>query len=78
MIEPKVLECVRKNVGEKAPLNRDTALITSGLVDSLAVIDLITSIEKEFGVQFTNEEMTPDNFDSVAAISAVVSKKLTR
>jgi len=40
---------------------------------SLDMVNLMLSIEAEFDVEFPQSAMTPDNFDTVAAIEALVS-----
>lgn len=55
----------------------DEDLLTSGILDSLSVMKLITYIEKEFNVQVSPSEMTVDNFITVNAISIFIQKKLS-
>ena len=43
--------------------------------DSLDTVELIMEFEKEFNIAFSTEEMIPDNFDSITAISQLVTKK---
>lgn len=75
-ITPKVTEYVQSMLTDKSvKLEPTSVLITNGLIDSLALIDLISALEKEFGIAFSTEEMIPDNFDSITAISHLVSKK---
>lgn len=75
-IIPKVEAHVRSMLTDKSTtLSHTTTLITNGLIDSLALIDLISALEKEFNITFSNEDMIPDNFDSVQAISLLVQTK---
>jgi methoxymalonate biosynthesis acyl carrier protein len=48
-------------------------LIESGLIDSLALVELLVAIEREFGVSFELEELEPDNFRSVSRIAELVA-----
>jgi acyl carrier protein len=48
-------------------------LIESGLIDSLALVELLVAIEREFGVSFELEELEPDNFRSVSRIAELIS-----
>jgi methoxymalonate biosynthesis acyl carrier protein len=48
-------------------------LIESGLIDSLALVELMVAIEREFGVSFELEELEPDNFRSVSRIAELIS-----
>jgi methoxymalonate biosynthesis acyl carrier protein len=51
-------------------------LITSGLLDSLAAVELIGYLERQFGIEVMDGDLEIANFDSIAAIVAfVVSKR---
>ena len=52
-----------------------TPLQTSGILDSLAVLAVVTFVEKEGGVQFTALDTTPDQFDSLDDIARLVAGK---
>lgn len=52
------------------------SLIHSGIVDSTGIHELILFLEEAFGLAVEPEEMTPTNFDNVAAIDEFVSRKL--
>jgi acyl carrier protein len=56
-------------------INPDESLIQSGLLDSLALLQLVGFIEEEFDVTVEDEEVVPDNFDSLTAINAFISRK---
>ena len=44
------------------------SLLANGIIDSLKMLDLLVFIEGKFGVIVDENEMMPDNFDSVDAI----------
>ena len=52
----------------------DQDLLTSGLIDSLGVMRLVGFIQDEFAVQVPPEDVTIDNFLSLATISTYVTK----
>lgn len=52
----------------------ETNLIEKGILDSFSMIKLINFIETELGVKADMEEITPENFNSVATISTMVKK----
>ena len=63
-------------IGEIRPyeqINPTTELIESGILDSLAIIGLIVSLEDEFGVDIADEAVTRENFSTVAAICALIN-----
>jgi acyl carrier protein len=51
----------------------ETDLIEGGLLDSLALVELIFAIEREFGVTIPLEELEIDSFRSVASIADFVA-----
>ena len=53
----------------------ETDLIGSGLLDSLALVDLLVQLEHEFGVQISLDELEVDNFRSIASIAAFVARQ---
>jgi acyl carrier protein len=64
-------------VGKRKKLQVDESLISSGLLDSLTLFQLIAFVEQEFKVKVDDGEMTPENFQSIAAIKAFVDRKRT-
>lgn len=57
---------------EDSGLDIDTPLLAIGILDSLAMVSLIAKIEDAFGVKVPDDAVTPDNFQSVAAIARMV------
>jgi acyl carrier protein len=54
----------------------DTAsFLEEGIIDSLGIIELVSFVEKEFGISVADHELLPTNFDSVARLSAYIQTK---
>ncbi len=51
------------------------SLLEAGVIDSLRMLDIITHLEKMYGIQVDDMDMTPENFDSIEAIAAYVTRK---
>lgn len=47
----------------------DTELVASGIIDSFGIVRLIDAIEKEFKITISSEELIPQNFCSITAMS---------
>jgi acyl carrier protein len=62
-------------VSDPAELQDDTPLVSSGLVDSTGMLEVITFIESDLGVRVADQEMIPENLDSIARIAAFVARK---
>ena len=52
----------------------DTDLVAEGLIDSLALVSLITEVELEFGVRLPIDEFDLNRFRSAAQIATVVAE----
>ena len=50
-------------------------LIDSGVVDSLGIFQLIAFLEERFGIKIGDEEITPENFGTIAAIDRLVAAR---
>ena len=50
----------------------DADLIDSGLLDSLALVELLFALEREFDVQIPLEELDIESFRSVGQIAGLV------
>ncbi len=62
---------------EKYPtidFDRETALVSDGLLDSLQVVELIAELEDVFGIEVTMEYIQPVHFESVESIWAMVEE----
>ncbi|SFV87714.1 hypothetical protein MNB_SUP05-SYMBIONT-5-1421 [hydrothermal vent metagenome] len=46
-------------------LDADDALISSGLIDSVIIVELILEIEQKLGLTVALDEVTEQNFDSI-------------
>lgn len=58
-----------------ANLLNDTPLRSSGILDSLATIGLISFLEKEYNIEVEAHETDVDNFDRIQDIAAFVERK---
>ena len=55
-------------------LGPDDSLLSKGLLDSLSILKTVTFCEEEFGITIPDEDVLPDNFESVRAIAKLVEK----
>ena len=51
------------------------SLMGHGVIDSMGVIELITFVQDEFQVEVDEEEITEENFGTIAAVSRFVQGK---
>jgi acyl carrier protein len=64
--------------GDVHALSDTDSLLRAGLLDSLAMVGLVAELERAFGVQVGEDELVPEHFDSVRAISSLVRAKVSR
>jgi acyl carrier protein len=53
---------------KNAKLDYDEDLLSAGILDSLAILQLVAYIEKALGIQVPDEDVVYDNFKSVNAL----------
>ena len=62
-------------VYDESALAPDESLLDRGIVDSTGMLEIIMFIEDELGVSVEDDEMVPENLDSVNRIAAFVVRK---
>ena len=60
---------------DPSALGSDDSLLGRGIVDSTGMLEIIMFIEEQLGVTVKDEEMVPENLDSVNRIAAFVESK---
>ena len=53
-----------------------TSLLDSGVVDSTGIQEIIGFLQDEFGIEVLDEEIVPDNLDSVQRIADYLARKV--
>jgi len=56
-------------------LSEDESLLDAGIIDSVTMVDLIAMIETELGISVDEDEMIPENFETLGAIIAFAESK---
>lgn len=51
-------------------------MMDDGLLESLTIVQIIGELAMEFDLDFTFEDLTPENFNSIDGITAMVERKL--
>lgn len=54
----------------------EMSFLESGLIDSTGILELVGFLEEEFEIEIADEEMIPDNLDSIASVARFVVLKL--
>ena len=77
-IETKVRQFLRENffVEDSGELNENTSFMQTHLIDSTGFVELIAFVEETFHIEVQEEDMLPENLDSIGNITRYVAKKL--
>jgi acyl carrier protein len=62
--------------GNETGLEYDTSFTKSGIIDSTGMLELIQYLEKNHKITIHDQELIPENFDSLSNISKYLEKKL--
>jgi acyl carrier protein len=80
-IEERIRQFVAENMlfsGSGFALPDSASFLENGIADSTSVLELIMFVEDDFGLAVDDEEIVPDNFDSVAGLAAYIRNKTAR
>lgn len=78
-IEQAVRQFIAQNFMYREGINSLTdrqSLLEHGLIDSTGVLELVFFLEKSFGIKVAEDEVMPENLDSVQQIASYVRRKL--
>jgi len=56
-------------------LDDDESLLAAGLIDSTGILELVAYLETQFGLVVQDDEIVPENLDSVNRIVAYITGK---
>ncbi|MDM8536738.1 phosphopantetheine-binding protein [Desulfobacterales bacterium HSG17] len=77
-VKQKIKEFIIENFlfGEESDLNDDTSFLEEGIIDSTGVLELIEFLEEEFEIEIDDEDMIPENLDSLNNLEKFIAKLL--
>ena len=59
-----------------ARVGDDQSFLESGIIDSTGVLELVSYVEESFAVEVKDEDLVPDNFDSISKLAAYIQAKV--
>jgi acyl carrier protein len=59
------------------PLEANESFLASGIVDSTGILELVGFLEQTFGIKIEDDELVPDNLDSISVASSFVMRRLS-
>ena len=64
----QIVEIIRQVSGKDVSPASDESLFESGLLDSFALPDMVSALEKAFSVSIPDSDLNPRKFDSIERI----------
>lgn len=82
-MDPEISQAVRRFISENFMFKDDgngiapdASLLEAGIIDSTGVLELICFLESTYDIQVADDEMLPENLDSIRAITGYVGRKV--
>ncbi|MBI3899544.1 MAG: acyl carrier protein [Gammaproteobacteria bacterium] len=76
--ESKIREFILSNylfTNDASALKNEDSFLKRGIIDSTGILEVIQFLDDEFGVKVADEEMSPENLDSVNNLVAFIKRK---
>ena len=80
-VEAQIRHYILENflfTSDERKLKNTDSFLEEGIVDSTGILELLMFIEETFGFEVEDEELLPDNFDSVERLTRYVESKAVR
>ena len=79
VFKEEVLRFIRENfvLDEAEKLQENDSLLEKGIIDSTGVLELVAFIEEKYNITVEDEELIPENLDSINRIAEFIKRKLT-
>jgi acyl carrier protein len=62
--------------GKDEGLEDETSFLDEGIIDSTGILELVNFMEEEFHIKVDDEELIPENLDSIRNVVAYLEKKI--
>jgi len=56
-------------------LGSDDSFLENGIIDSTGVLELVTYLETTFAIKVNDDELVPENLDSISRLTAYIERK---
>ena len=75
--EPTIKNFIVENFlfGDGKNLKHDTSFLESGIIDSTGILELITFLEDTYNIKIEDEELIPENLDSLKNVIHFLERK---
>ena len=62
--------------GNDQGLNDDISFLDEGIIDSTGILELVSFLEEEFSISVEDEEILPENLDSIKNVVVYLERKM--
>lgn len=63
--------------GQEKGLSDSDSFLEEGIVDSMGVLELVAFLEQKYGITIQDQELVPDNLDSLNRLERFLTQKLS-
>lgn len=77
-VKEKIISYIKENFiagRSEQELKTNESLIENGIIDSTGVLELVTYIEETYSIEIADEELIPENLDSIDNIISFLKTK---
>jgi acyl carrier protein len=77
-VKTSIIEFVNKNflMGTgRVNFSENDSFLEKGIIDSTGVLEMVSFIQQKFGVKINDEDIIPENLDSVDNIANFIKRK---
>jgi acyl carrier protein len=78
-IKQQIIDFITNNFlfdDTQTSLDEKESLLETGVIDSTGVLELIAFIEETYGIKVEDEEIIPENLDTILDIAHFIKQKL--
>ena len=66
------------HLGRNHDLGDEESLLEARIIDSLGILELVGYLEKTFAIEVADDDLSPENFDSIGALTRYVAQRSER
>ena len=63
--------------GKEDSLQDTTSFLDEGIIDSTGILELVDFLEQEFNIAIEDEELMPENLDTINNVDNFIARKLS-
>ena len=63
--------------GKADGLEDDTSFLEEGIIDSTGILELVSFLEEDYSISVEDEELVPENLDSINNVVEYLKRKIT-